>query len=239
MKIPNYIRIVLVEPSEPGNVGGVARCMANMGIDNMALVNAPCIINSEALRRASGADQILREAKHYPTLERAVAGCTLVFGTTSRTRAIRWPTLFPAQAMEKAIRQNARLAVVFGRERNGLENAELDLCNYMIRIDVDSGYPSMNLASAATVLCYEFRKAINSSENLACVQEPEDLANIEQVKGFMTHLEQTLNMTEFLDGRSSLLMRKLKRLFNRSQLTQEEVNILRGILKSIEKKVNQ
>ncbi|MCY4050430.1 MAG: RNA methyltransferase [Gammaproteobacteria bacterium] len=239
MKPPNYIRIVLVEPSEPGNVGGIARCMANMGINNLTLVNAPNIVNSVALRRASGAQHILREAKHYPTLEQAIEGCTLVFGTTSRKRAINWPTLLPDQAMQKAIRQNARLAVIFGRERNGLENTELDLCNYMIRIDVDEGYPSMNLASAATILCYEFRKALWSGKTLPTIEESENLANAEQVNGFITHLENTLSMTEFLDGRSSLLMRKLKRLFNRSQLTKEEVNILRGILKSMENKVSR
>ncbi|MCY4312496.1 MAG: RNA methyltransferase, partial [Gammaproteobacteria bacterium] len=154
MKTSNYIRIVLVEPSLPGNVGAVARSMANMGMHNMALVNAADIVNSDALRRASGAERVLREAKHYPTLEKAVADCTLVFGTTSRRRAVSWPTLLPDQAMGKAVSQNARLAVVFGRERNGLENAELDLCNYMIRIDVDEAFPSMNLASAATILCY-------------------------------------------------------------------------------------
>lgn len=235
----NYIRIVLVEPSEPGNVGGVARSMTNMGINNMALVNAPDIVNSDALRRASGAERVLLEAEHYPTLEKAVEDCTLVFAMTSRKRAISWPTLLPDQAMEKAVSQNARLAIVFGRERNGLENAELDLCNYMIRIDVDEGFPSMNLASAATILCHEFRKALMNSENSSGREEQEDLANREQVNGFMTHLEKTLNMTEFIDGRSSLLMRKLKRLFNRSQLTREEVNILRGILKSVEDRVDR
>ncbi len=235
----NYIRIVLVEPSEPGNVGGVARSMTNMGINNMALVNAPDIVNSDALRRASGAGRVLLESEHYPTLEKAVEDCTLVLATTSRKRSISWPTLLPDQAMEKAVSQNARLAIVFGRERNGLGNAELDLCNYMIRIDVDERFPSMNLASAATILCHEFRKALMNSENSFGKEEREDLANREQVNGFMTHLEKALNMTEFIDGRSSLLMRKLKRLFNRSQLTREEVNILRGILKSVEDKIDR
>lgn len=239
MKESNYIRIILVEPSHPGNVGAIARSMANMGICNLVLVNAPHIVTSEALKRASGAARILQEAKHCPSLDKAVADCTLVFGTTSRRRSIRWPTLAPEQAMKMSVLQQARLALVFGRERNGLENAELDLCNYMIRIDVDEEFPSMNLASAAAILCYEFRKALLDDAHCADTLESGDLANSKQLKGLMTHLESTLQLTEFLDGRSPLLMRKLKRLFNRSQLTQEEVNILRGILTSVQNKADR
>ncbi len=238
MKTPDYIRIILVEPSHSGNVGAIARSMANMGMASLSLVNAPDIVDSDALRRASGAEKILWEARHCPSLEKAVEDCTLVFGTTSRRRAISWPTLSPDEAMKKAVSLKARLAVVLGRERNGLENAELDLCNYMIRIDVDEEFPSMNLASAATILLHEYRKELTRRENR--INEPEEgnLASSEQLEGFMAHLETTLNMTEFLDGRSSLLMRKLRRLFNRSHLTQEEVNILRGILKSVENRLD-
>lgn len=239
MNLSNYIRIVLVEPSHPGNVGAIARSMANMGICDLSLINAQHTLDADAMRRASGADWILKRAKNFPSLDKAIEDCTLVFGTTSRVRAIDWPTLSPEQAMKKAVQQDARLAVVFGRERNGLENRELDLCNYMIRIDVDEEFPSMNLASAATILCYEFRKAVLNHESQTVELQNNELANSKQIAGMMQHLESTLQLVEFVDGRSSRLMRKLKRLFNRTQLTQEEVNILRGILTSVEQKFNR
>lgn len=237
MKLSNYIRIVLVEPSHPGNVGSIARSMANMGIGNLALVAPRDFPSPVASSRACGADWILDGASVYRSLDEAVEDCALVFGTTARRRSISWPTVSPEEAMNMAVEAGSRFAVVFGRERNGLENRELDCCNYMIRIDVDEGFPSMNLASAATILSYEFRKAAQGRRES---ELPEvDYATSEQLGGLIEHLEETLLLTEFLDGRSSLLIRKLRRLFNRSRLSREEVNILRGILTSMERKAGR
>ncbi len=158
-------------------------------------------------------------------------------GTTARLRAVEWPQLDPAGAALEVVNAAAggRAAIVFGRESRGLTNAELDRCHYLVRIPVDDGFTSLNLGSAVTVLLYEVRKrALVAQDADVAGHHGADLASAEDLQRFYQHLEDVLREIEFTDSRSSTLMRKLRRLYNRTHLTQEEVNILRGILSSVQ-----
>ena len=162
MKELDYIRVVLVQPTHPGNIGATARAMANMGVNNLALVQPRDFPAAEATARAAGADHILDNAVVVDDLDQAIADCALVIGASARPRAIEWPQLSPARAMEKAAHtataRHAHAALLFGRESRGLTNRELDRCHYLVRIPADPAFPSLNIASAAMVLLYELRK---------------------------------------------------------------------------------
>jgi len=237
MKILNYIRVVLVEPTHPGNIGAVARAMGNMGLEDLAMVSPKDFPSEIANKRASGADWIFDKAKIYESLDSTIADCSLVIGTTARSRSIEWPSLKPWEAMNKAIQyaHESRVAILFGRESSGLTNAELDHCHYLVRIPVANNFASLNLGSAVSILLYELRKQLeqNKSEVGLHISNP---STSEEMKGFYDHLETVLNELEFIDGRSTKLMRKLMRLFNRAEPDKQELNMLRGILTAIQGK---
>ncbi len=239
MKELNYIRVVLVEPTHPGNIGAVARAMGNMGVDQLVLVNPQEFPSPVANARASGADWILENARVCDTLDAAISDCSLVFGTTARIRSIEWPSLDPWDAMQKAASQppGSRVAILFGRESSGLSNMETDRCHHLVRIPVYESFSSLNLGSAVMVLLYELRKGLlqgNPESGIKPVILKQKPATSEEVQFFYQHLEQVLKDIDFTDGRSTKLMRKLKRLFNRAHLAHEEVRMLRGILTAIE-----
>ena len=250
MKELNYIRVVLVEPTHPGNIGAVARAMGNMGVNQLVLVNPAEFPSPVASARASGADWILENSKICSSLDEALADCTLVFGTTARKRSIEWPSLDPWAAMMSAREriQDTPVAIVFGRESSGLKNEEMDRCHHLVRIPVNEEFSSLNLGSAVTVMLYELRKTmivaekvtqqqsvLDSDSSQAAVKKPQqEFASTGDMRGFYAHMEEVLTKIEFFDGRSTKLMRKLIRLFNRAQLSQEEVNIMRGILAAVE-----
>ena len=250
MKELNYIRVVLVEPTHPGNIGAAARAMGNMGVDQLVLVNPAEFPSPVANARASGADWILENARVCTTLDEALEDCTLVFGTTARMRSIEWPSLDPWSAMENARQRiiDTPVAIVFGRESSGLKNEEMDRCHHLVRIPVNEAFSSLNLGSAVTVMLYELRKAMIVSESglkqQLAIENPsskapgensrQDFASAREMQGFYAHMEDVLHKIDFFDGRSTKLMRKLIRLFNRAQPSQEEVNIMRGILAAVE-----
>ena len=237
IKALDYIRVVLVEPTHPGNIGAAARAMANMGLRDLYLVRPREFPSEIAVRRAAGADTILEQARVCDDLDSAINDCVLVMGTTARLRAVEWPQLDPAGAALEAVNATAEghTAIIFGRESRGLTNAELDRCHYLVRIPVDDGFASLNLGSAVTVLLYEVRKrALALQDADVAEHDSPDLASAEDLQRFYQHLEEALREIEFTDSRSSTLMRKLRRLYNRTHLTQEEVNILRGILSSVQ-----
>lgn len=238
----DYIRVVLVEPTHPGNIGAVARAMGNMGVGQLMLVNPADFPSPVASARASGADWILDKAVVCVSLDEALAGCTLVFGTTARVRSIQWPSLEPWEAMQAARDRisDSPVAIVFGRESSGLKNEEMDRCHHLVRIPVDDSFSSLNLGSAVIVMLYELRKSILTAESgqsalPGSIRTKENApASAEDMLGFYAHLESVLHEIDFFDGRSTKLMRKLIRLFNRSQPSREEVNILRGMLAAVE-----
>lgn len=233
----DQIRIVLVETTHPGNIGGAARAMKNMGLARLSLVNPLYFPHAEATARASGADDLLAAAEVHPTLDAALAGCTLVFGTTARARSIPWPAVDPREAAQRALAAAPQgpVAFVFGREHSGLSNEELDRCNYLLHIPTNPEYASLNLAAAVQVVAYELRMATQQGPVMAADATP--LGSAHERELFYGHLEDVLTELRFLDPNNPKhLMRRLRRLFNRAELDRNEINILRGILTAVQRR---
>ena len=230
-----HIKIVLVETSHPGNIGAVARAMKTMQLENLALVKPKIFPSAEATARAAGADNILAKAMVVNTLQDAIAGCQLVFGASARSRTISWPELTPRQCAEKVVlnQPGTPVAIVFGRENSGLNNQELDLCNFLLKIPCNPQFSSLNIAAAVQVICYElFAAAGITAENRVGDQGDSPLASAEQMEMFYEHLHQALIDIDFMQPeRSRAIMRRLRRIYNRCQLDAKEVDILRGILR--------
>ena len=241
------IRVVLVNTSHPGNIGGAARAMKNMGLSRLVMVDPQDFPSHEASARASGADSILEAAHVVATLEEALVGCTLVLGTSARDRRMPWPMLDPREcgvhAVERAA-EGSEVALVFGREYAGLTNEELQRCHYHVHIPSDPDFSSLNLAAAVQVLCYEVRMGWLASQGQSKRAEKtevasprsEQLSTMDELERFYGHLETTLVQIGFLDPENPRhLMSRLRRLFARSAVSQSEMNILRGILTETQK----
>lgn len=235
----NRIRIVLVATSHAGNIGACARAMKTMGLQRLVLVAPKQFPDPDATARAAGAEDILLQAQVCTTLDAALEDCQLVIGTSARDRRIPWPELTPNQAAERAVREASthEVALLFGRERTGLTNEELDHCHALVRIPADPDFSSLNLAAAVQVLAYELRNAALAGTHTprdAAAMLGEPLATAADVQRFFEHLEETLTLVGFLDPENPRrLMRRLTRMFNRIELTANEVNILRGILAAL------
>ncbi|MBJ3815684.1 tRNA (cytosine(32)/uridine(32)-2'-O)-methyltransferase TrmJ [Shimwellia pseudoproteus] len=238
------IRIVLVETSHTGNMGSVARAMKTMGLTNLWLVNPLVKPDSQAIALAAGASDVIGNAQIVDTLDEAISGCSLVVGTSARSRTLPWPMLDPRECGLKSVAEgaNAPVALVFGRERVGLTNDELQKCHYHVAIAANPEYSSLNLAMAVQVITYEVRMAWlaaqeqGSAANIA-VHKEEGLHYplVDDLERFYGHLEQVLLGTGFMrPGNPGQVMSKLRRLFTRARPESAELNILRGILASIE-----
>ncbi len=230
------IRVVLVQTTHPGNIGAAARAMKNMGLEQLCLVDPASFPHADASARASGADDLLAEAVVCRDLEEALTGCSLVFGASARLRTISWPQLDPRQAAQEVatLADGTRVAMVFGREHAGLTNQELEQCHYLLHIPANPEFSSLNLAAAVQVVCYELRMAADQSRPSEVPDYP--AATAEELAGFYRHLEQTMIEIGFLDpANPRQLMRRLRRLFNRSRPERMELNILRGILTAAQK----
>jgi len=231
------IRIVLMAPSHGGNIGACARAMKTMGLARLVLVTPKEFPSAEATARAVGAEDVLDRAQVCASLEEAVGDCQLVIGTSARSRRINWPLLDPSEAARRVVVQSAtgEVAVLFGRERIGLTNDELDRCQLLVSVPSNPAFSSLNLAAAVQVIAYEIWRAA-AGPPVAVPDEPlgEPRATHAEVQRLYQHLERVLVELEFLDPENPrLLMRRLTRLFNRVELTTNEVNILRGILTSV------
>lgn len=238
------IRIVLIGTSHPGNIGGVARAMHNMGLAELALVAPRCdVITQDSISRASGADHLLHQANVYTTLEEAVADCTLAVGASARSRTLPWPMLSPrelaARLPAECQPEGARVALVFGREDSGLTNAELQRCHAHVHIPTNADFSSLNLAAAVQVLAYECRMAWLSqadAPSAAPSDDDDDLATHAELERYFEHLERTLIGIDFHDpDQPRQLMARLRRLYLRARPERMEMNILRGILSATEK----
>jgi len=236
----NNVRIVMVNTSHPGNIGAAARAMKNMGLSELALVEPQNFPHADATARASGADDILQRAQVYDSLEAAIAGCTLVFGSSARLRSLPWPLSEPREMAEKIAVEAMRapVAIVFGREHSGLTNDELELCNALVHIPCNEQFSSLNVAAAVQVLSYEINMA--SRQGGVTQQGDSEVATADELERLFEHLEQTLVDIDFLDPeKPRQLMRRLRRLYNRAIPEQTEVNILRGILTATQKQVQK
>ena len=231
------VRIVLVGTTHPGNIGSTARAMKTMGLEQLCLVAPARFPASEATVMAAGADDVLFNARIFADVREAVADCSLVVGTTSRLRRMAWRLAEPRQAAgEIAIEaRHADVAVLFGAERSGLSNDELRQCQLLVTIPTSSNYASLNLAMAVQLMAYEILLASRDQPPVTPREVP--LATSRETELLYEHLEQVLHEIEFHDRTGSgHLMTRLRRLFNRAVLDQNEANILRGILTAIQRR---
>ena len=233
------IRIVLVNTSHTGNIGSVARAMKTMGFSQLYLVDPVNPVDSHASALAAGATDVLGNAIVVDTLQQAIADCNTVTGTSARSRTLSWPMVDPVECGEKLLsgtEQESDVALVFGRENSGLTNEELQLCNYHVCIAANPEYSSLNLAMAVQTLCYETRMRLLAKSEQTVEQDETIYPSSEQMELFYKHLETTLSETGFvIKQHPGQVMTKLRRLFNRARPEEQELNILRGILTSINK----
>lgn len=233
------LRFVLVETSHPGNIGAVARAMKTMGFAELVLVNPRfdhALSDPEAIAFASGAQDVLAAARIVGSVAEALDGCNFAAALSARLREYSPPVFAPRQLAERfAGDPGIRAALVFGSERYGLSNEAVEKCNALIHIPANPEYSSLNLAQAAQVLAYECRvAAVGEARTPSPIGFQGQLAGMEQVEGMYGHLEQALVALGFLDPASpKKLMPRIKRLFSRTGLETEEVNILRGIARQI------
>jgi TrmH family RNA methyltransferase len=230
------IRIVLVAPSHPGNIGAVARAMKNMGLGTLLLVRPREFPHPEATARASGADDVLARARAVPSLEAALAGCGYVAATTARERDqyFRVVDVRAAAARIVAEAQRRPAAVVFGPERTGLSNEELEAAHALVRIPASAAYASLNLAMAVQLVAYELFRARSAAVTRAPPDAP--LATAQELERLYAHFAQVLEEIDFRDRTQSgtHLMARIRRFLQRAELDDNEVHILRGILTAVQ-----
>ena len=224
------VRVVLSHTSHPGNIGAAARAMKTMGLEQLYLVNPVKFPDKQADIMAVSAVDVLRNAVVCSSLEESLQGAVLVAGISARVRDVSQEVFTPRVAMPLMVQQATQLpvALLFGTEMSGLTNDELVRCQFMVSIPANPEYPSLNLASAVQLICYEMRLAAG----LGNISAPELVpAPAEQLERYFVHLEATLGEIGFLrTQQTTKLMFKLRRLYSRARLEQDEVNILRGIL---------
>ena len=232
---PN-IRIVLVEPSHPGNIGAVARAMKNMALEELVLVRPKQFPHAEATARASGADDILERARVVETLAEGLEGCGFVAATTSRDRDQNFRVVDVRDAAERIVAESRRspAAVLFGAERTGLTNDDIDVAHVLIRIPANQAYLSLNLAMAVQLVTYELFRARGAKVVPLPTEVP--LATPEQMDRLYVHLAQVMEEVEFRDRTQSgtNLMARIRRFLQRAELDQNEANILRGLLTAVQ-----
>jgi tRNA/rRNA methyltransferase len=233
------LRFVLVETSRAGNIGAAARAIKTMGFSELVLVSPreeDPLHHEEAIAFASGANDVLSKARIVDSLDEALAGCNLTVALTARLREFSPPLRAPRALAEQLHADTSlRCALVFGNERFGLSNEHVEKCNALVSIPVNAAYSSLNLAQAVQILAYECRVAAMGEQREAMgIGFQGEAASAEQIEGLFTHLEQALIEIEFLDpDHPKKLMPRLRRLFSRTGLETEEVNILRGIATQI------
>jgi TrmH family RNA methyltransferase len=228
------IRIVLVGSTHPGNIGATARAMKNMGLSDLALVAPRHFPDEQATARASGADDVLDAARVCDTLDEAVADCTWVLGTSARQRSIRWPEMTPREAAEAvhARTGGGTVAVVFGPEKTGLSNEDMDRCAALVCIPTSS-FSSLNLAMAVQIIAYELFLPVAPQGAAPEAEAPP--ATAAELENLYDHIERATLESGFLDpANPRYLMRRIRRLIGRAEPDRNEVNILRGILASLE-----
>lgn len=253
----DHVQVVLVDTSHAGNIGAVARAVKNMGFKRLVLVNPKEFPSEEATRRASGADDVLTSARVVESLDAAIEHSKLVVGASARTRHLVWPMINPRDCASRILENLAdinasidspQVSLLFGRESSGLTNEELQRCHFHVNIPANPDYASLNLAMAVQVLCYELRMTAllaseedEVNEDHLAIQGPGDagwdveIASVKEVEGLLEHLEQTLIKIGFHDPNNPrMLMSRLRRFVQRAQPDRMEVNILRGILKTVQ-----
>lgn len=237
----NNVKVVLVGTSHSGNIGSAARAMKVMGLSEMVLVDPQCEVDAQAVALAAGASDIALNARIVQNLEQAVEECALVVGTSARSRTLEWPMLNPRECGQKFAQEGVKhsVALVFGRERTGLTNEELQKCHYHVSIPANPEYSSLNLAMAVQTLCYEVRVAyLDQVQAQYPPQEEEQYPRHKELEMFYQHLEKVMIKTQFIsEEQPGQVMNKLRRMFNRARPESQELNTLRGVLTAVEKSI--
>ena len=234
------IRIVLVAPTHPGNIGAAARAMKTMGLNRLYLVRPKIFPHVDATARAAGADDLLAQAVVVDSLAAAVADCHLVVGTSARARKLPIEVLLPKDAAVKIAKEakTDQVAIVFGRENNGLNNEELELCHCHVYIPANPDFNSLNIASAVQIIAYEIKMAVENGGLLELTSKADVLATASEMELFYTDLMGVLIALGFLnDQHPRKLMSRLRRLFNRARVEKLEFNVLMGVLTAIKRKI--
>ncbi len=236
------VKIVLVGTSHSGNIGSAARAMKVMGLNQMVLVDPQCEVDAQAIALAAGASDIALNAQSVATVAEAVSDCGLVVGTSARSRTLDWPMMDPRECGETFVQEAKKhpVALVFGRERTGLTNEELQLCHYHVAIPANPEYSSLNLAMAVQTLSYEIRMAHLADLTKDFPQAgTESYPRHKELEMFYQHLESVLLSTQFISqDQPNQVMNKLRRLFSRARPEAQELNILRGILTAVDKTIS-
>jgi len=242
MNLPNplnNVRVVLSHTSHPGNIGAAARAMKTMGLSSLYLVNPKSFPDKEAEARAVGAWDMLNNARVCASLDEALQGTVLAAAITARSRDLSHDVFDSRQGAQELLRHARQhpVALVFGTEMSGLTTAEVSKCQIIVHIPANPDYSSLNLASAVQVMAYELRMALPELERAIPAQTENVPASFDEIELFYAHLEKNLIESSFLNPQEpKRLMQRIRRMFARTRLEKEEVNILRGILTALQQR---
>jgi tRNA/rRNA methyltransferase len=239
MELDN-ISIILVEPQGPINIGSCCRVMKNFGFSDLRLVN-PCpeYKSKNARKMALNAKDLLETAKLYPTLESSLEDCNIAFGTTRRSGKYRSNFITPDMTAKNihTYDNDTKIALVFGREDNGLTTDELKICQKFVTIPTDDAFASMNLSHAITILLYEINAVSKIDDNSIASRSKLDkgLANGRELEQMYGHMRETLIKIEYLDPQNpDHLLKSYRKIFGKAELTSRDVRIIRGLISKID-----
>ena len=234
------ITVVLSRPSHPGNIGAAARAMKTMGLADLRLVAPRRFPDPEAVALAAGGVDVLRSARVVPALKDALDDCVLVVGFSARSRELSLPAAPVRESAPEIVATAAegRIALVFGNETSGLSNEELGHCQRIITIPSSEAYPSLNLAAAVQIACYEI--ALAAEIRAPSATRAHLPATGEDLEALFAHFEASMLASGYLDPkRPGRLMERLRRLFGRARLERSEVKALRGMLDAFEERMRR
>jgi len=229
------IKIVLIETSHPGNIGSAARAMKTMGFSNLYLVDPKCEINEISYAMASHAGDILDNAQVANNLSEVLGNCNYIIGATARQRDIPIEILNPREIANKVNEDlYDEIAILLGNEARGLTNEQLSLCSVGLHIPSNKEYTSLNLASSLQIILYEILfKSENDASYINKINK-EDIASNEKLLGILNHMSKVLKDIDFIKDDRPMIVRKINHIFKKATLSEEEINILRGVLSAIE-----
>jgi len=237
--INQFVQIVLVETSHPGNIGSVARAMKNMGLANLSLINPKKFPHQEATALAGNASDVLDNAKIFSSIQEAVNTSKVIYATSARERTIEWPTLTAndaASEIQELVANEIEVSILFGREDRGLTNDELQLANKHLIIPAHPDYPVLNIAMSTQVVCYELYQAAQKNSVESWQDFPEYTS--EELNNLIDHFNETVIALELVDPNNpKQIMTRMERMFRRLYPDQMEGNFLRGFLKAVNKRI--
>ena len=237
--INQFVQIVLVETSHPGNIGSVARAMKNMGLANLSLINPKKFPHQEATALAGNATEVLDNAKIFSSIQEAVNTSKVIYATSARERTIEWPTLTAndaASEIQELVANEIEVSILFGREDRGLTNDELQLANKHLIIPAHPDYPVLNIAMSTQVVCYELYQAAQKNSVDSWQDFPEYTS--EELNNLINHFNETVIALELVDPNNpKQIMTRMERMFRRLYPDQMEGNFLRGFLKAVNKRI--